>query len=159
MRLPDRKRLLQPTVSSPPPLTLFLLAVSFLATLSCTSPDPFQAALRERQILVVDLLSWAPSQGRILLEIEINGQPKKLSQLTVLVSQYDSAETPLRRDRLTLDLGGIHGIGAMQTLASVPLAESPPVSVSVEVEWIPPEQDLGEFPELHSLKRSETVGD
>ncbi len=158
MRPPDRNRILKPSVPSLQPVLFPLLAVSFLVSFSCIRPDPFQDALRERQILVVDLLSWAPSQGRILLEIAIKGQPKTLSHLTVLVSQYDSAEAPLRRDRITLDLEGIQAVGALQALASVPMAESPPVSVSVEVEWIPPEEALGEFLELRSLQQGESVG-
>ena len=159
MRPPDRNQILHAPILSRLPISFFILVFSVLVSLSCAQTDPFQNALRERQILVVDLLSWAPSQGLILLEISIKGRPKTLSRLTVLVSQYDSAEAPLRRDRITLDLEGIQAIGALQTLASVPMAESPPVSVSVEVEWVPPEEALGEFPELRSLQQGDAVPD
>lgn len=124
------------------------LSVILAGWLACAAPDPYGLALRERQELRAELLSWSPAGDRVQFEVEVRGRAGTLAFLTVLITQYDERGDPIRADRVPLRLDGIETTGVKQILGSVPAGSGEPDSLSVQVEASPPEGTEGEFPEL-----------
>lgn len=140
-------------------LLIVLMAAAGVACSPPSADELVENVLRTRNNYEVRLTSWAPfeegtPQARLYLDVVVvKNTEDSLTDLTVLVEQLDSAESPLSSQRVSIDVSAMDLRGLSKNFG----VEVSPLQANVEgvrliLEPNPPRDAWGEFPELDRVR-------